>query len=164
MRLRLAATRHRSDTRLGDWNAKDVSLGRRRLVLCVNELSRLAVVLEAAPYASIPERFPAAVGALLEGFVPLREPIEREISAMQTISIAKTNSRSVLGLLNEYDWLLQAMHYVDSEIQTLDPAVLSNRMCSAVTAIPLKNLRDQRPSGCFRPKTSSEKRIRFTAL
>ena len=55
---------------------------------------------------------------------------------MQTILIAKTNSRSVLGLLNEYDWLLQAMHYVDSEIQTLDPAVLSNRMCNAVTAIP----------------------------
>ena len=105
-------------------------------MLCVNEHSRLAVLLEAAPYPSIPERFPAAVRALLEGFVPLREPIEREVAAMQTISIAKTISRSVLGLLNEYDWLLQAMHYVDPEIQTLNFAVLSSRLCNAVTAIP----------------------------
>jgi hypothetical protein len=136
MRPRLAATLHRSDTRLGDWYAKEVTLGKRRLVLCVNELSRLAVVLDAAPYASIPERLPAAVSVLLEGLVPSREAIEGEVAAMQTISIAKTNSRSVLRLLKEYDWLLQAMHYVDSEIQTLDPAVLSNRMCNAVTAIP----------------------------
>jgi len=78
---RIAATDHRSDTRLGDWYAKDVSLGRRCLVLCVHEHSRLAVLLDAAPYASIPERLPAAVGTLLEGIVPSREAIKRELAA-----------------------------------------------------------------------------------
>jgi len=45
LRMRLAEFNHQSTTRLGDWYATDLNLGRRRLVICVSELSRLAVVL-----------------------------------------------------------------------------------------------------------------------
>ena len=45
LRLRLGVSNFRSTTRLGDWYATDLNLGRRRLVICVSELSRLAVVL-----------------------------------------------------------------------------------------------------------------------
>jgi hypothetical protein len=134
MRLRIAATEHRSDTQLGDWYAKDVALGKRRLVLCVNELSRLAVVLDAAPYASIPERLPAAVGALLEGIVPSREAIERELAAMQTISIAKTNSRSVLGSLNEYEWMLRCRYESEPHAGPADLVRLSFWFSDTVTS------------------------------
>jgi hypothetical protein len=134
MRHKIAATDHRSDTRLGDWYAKDVSLGRRRLVLCVNEHSRLAVVLEAAPYASIPERLPTAVGVLLEGLVPSREAIEREVAAMQTISIAKTNSRSVLGSLNEYEWMLRCRCESEPHTGPADLLTLSFWLSDTVTS------------------------------
>ena len=127
-------TAHRSDTRLGDWYAKDITLGRRRLVLCVNELSRLAVVLDAAPYASIPERLPAAVGALLEGIVPSREAIERELAAMQMISIAKTNSRSVLGSLNEYEWMLRCRYESEPYTSPADNLMLSFWLSDTVTS------------------------------
>jgi hypothetical protein len=134
MRIKTAATNQQSDTRLGDWYAKDVILGKRRLVLCVSDLSRLAVVLDAAPYASIPERLPPAVGALLERIGPPREAIEREVAAMRTISIAKTNSRSVLGSLNEYEWMLRCRCESELHAGPADLLMLSLWLSDTVTS------------------------------
>jgi len=110
LRLKLAAAKGRSDTRLGDWYANDIALGRRRLVLCVSELSRLAVVLDAAPYASIPERLGPAVGVLLHRIGAPTEAINRELMAMSTIEVAKTQNRSIIGSMLEYQWSLKVMH------------------------------------------------------
>lgn len=110
LRLRLGESSFRSTTRLGDWYATDLNLGRQRLVICVSELSRLAVVLEAAPYATIPERLPPALARVLHLIGSEQTTIEREIAAMGTIAIAKTASRSVLGTVNEFVQHLQYMH------------------------------------------------------
>jgi hypothetical protein len=110
LRLRLGASNFRSTTRLGDWYATDLNLGRRRLVICVSELSRLAVVLDAAPYATIPERLPPALARVLH-FIGVEQPtIEQEIAAMGTIAIAKTSNRSVLGTVNEFVHYLRCIH------------------------------------------------------
>ena len=110
LRMRLAEFNLPSTTRLGDWYATDLNLGRRRLVVCVSELSRLAVVLEAAPYATIPERLPPALGRVLDWIGVEQPTIEREIAAMGTIAIAKTCNRSVLGTINEFVHYLRCMH------------------------------------------------------
>jgi hypothetical protein len=91
-------------------------------------------VLDAAPYASIPERLPPAVGALLERIGPPREAIEREIAAMRTISIAKTNSRSVLGSLNEYEWMLRCRCESELHAGPADLRMLSFWLSDTVTS------------------------------
>jgi hypothetical protein len=134
MGLKIAATPLRSETRLGDWYAKDIRLGTRHMVLCVNELSRLAVVMDGAPYASIPERFPAAVRQLLEAIVPSTKEIGLELAAMQTISIAKTSSRSVLGSMNEYELMLGYMRDFEPNIGSMDLLNLSLKLSDSPTS------------------------------
>jgi hypothetical protein len=134
MGLKIAATPLRSETRLGDWYAKDIRFGARHLVLCVNELSRLAVVMDGAPYASIPERFPAAVRQLLEGIVPSTNEIDLELAAMQTISIAKTSSRSVLGSVNEYELMLGCMRDFEPNIGSMNLLNLSLKLSDSPTS------------------------------
>lgn len=50
--------------RLGDWSLNLLHL-RPKLVVAVSEHDRLGLVLEAAPYATLPQRFPVAVLAQL---------------------------------------------------------------------------------------------------
>ena len=111
--LRLADSPFQSTTRLGDWYAIDLSLGRHRLVVSVSELSRLAVVMNAAPYASIPERLPAAVSKVLHHIGAAPQVIEREIAEMGTIAVAKTRNRSVVGTMNEYVHYLRTMQELE---------------------------------------------------
>lgn len=136
LRMRLAEFNHPSTTRLGDWYATDLNLGRRRLVVCVSELSRLAVVLEAAPYATIPERLPPALGRVLHWIGVEQPTIEREIAAMGTIAIAKTCNRSVLGTINEFVHYLRCMHA--NRPVPPDPFLLSAEL-SEFVCMPLED-------------------------
>lgn len=95
-----------STTVLGDWYAKPVGVAQRRFVLLISEHSRLAVVMPGREVAKLPQRFPEAMGmqlALLE--VP-KEAYEREMAECAEVVIAKTASRSLLGTLNDYAYML----------------------------------------------------------
>jgi hypothetical protein len=129
LRLRLAESHFRSTTRLGDWYATDLSLGRQRLVICVSELSRFAVVLPAAPYATVPERLPPALARVLH-------LIGVEPAAMGTIAIAKTSNRSVIGTVNEFVQYLRHLH--GNRPISADPFLLSAELGEFV-CLPLKD-------------------------
>ena len=137
LRLQLAETALRSDTRLGDWYAADLTLGRCRLVLCVSTLSRLGVVLPAAPYATLPERLGPAVGRLLLHLGADARAVEREVGAMGTIAVAKTCSRSVLGTIKEFSWMLQLRHEAEPVTPELDPLLLGVELMVAAVNVAL---------------------------
>lgn len=88
--------------RLGEWTANLVRVSRIHLMVAVSAPTRLGVVIDAAPYAGIPFRLQHRVlHALLELGVPanLAAP---EAKAMLPLECSATNSKSVLGTLNQY--------------------------------------------------------------
>lgn len=97
--------------RLGEWTATLVRAGRIQLVLAVSEPTRFAVAIDAAPYATAPQRF---CGALLAALLELEIPADMalaEIEAMLPLQVAASNSRSVLGSLNQFAWFAECAIY-----------------------------------------------------
>jgi len=108
MKIRLTATNEQSSTLLGDWYALDLVLDRKQYILCVSENGRLPLVIKAAPYANFPERFPLALNNLLVGIGVPYKKAQQEITELDTVILAKTVNRSVLGSMNECRFSLQA--------------------------------------------------------
>jgi hypothetical protein len=98
----------RSTTALGDWFVREYNLGRHRLLLCSSSASLLTVVIPARNLPDMGIRLAAAVRELLVALgVPL-EQINREIAEMGSARIARTNSRSVLGSMNDMAYMADA--------------------------------------------------------
>ncbi len=97
--------------RLGEWGANLVRVSRIQLVLAVNEPTRLAVVIDAAPYATIPSRLCEGLFTALcdVGIDP--ETAAAEIMAMLPLDIAAGASKSVLGALNQFAWQIDCGIY-----------------------------------------------------
>ena len=79
-------------------------VGRIQLVLAVSEPTCFAVAIDAAPYATAPQRF---AGALLAALLELEIPADlamAEIEAMLPLQVAASHSRSVLGSLSQFAW------------------------------------------------------------
>jgi hypothetical protein len=91
-----------STSRLGDWTANLVRLGRIQLVIAVSETTRLGVVIDAAPYARITEHFPQALFKALVDIGISFEDAAEESYGMESPQIASSNSRSVLATLNKF--------------------------------------------------------------
>ncbi|KZC40560.1 hypothetical protein RHOFW510R12_16320 [Rhodanobacter sp. FW510-R12] len=90
--------------RLGEWTATLVRVGRIQLVLAVSEPTRFAVAIDAAPCATAPQRFAAALlAALLDLEIPADLAVAK-IEAMLPLQVVASNSRSVLGSLNQFAW------------------------------------------------------------
>ncbi|MEZ5282562.1 MAG: hypothetical protein R2770_19060 [Acidimicrobiales bacterium] len=86
---------------LGNWYATLIAW-RPQLVLLVNEHTLFPVVMPLAPAATLAERFPAHLGsALLDAGAPT-EFVDAESAAMGEGSFAKTDSRSVVGVMNDF--------------------------------------------------------------
>ncbi len=90
--------------KLGEWTATLVRVGRIQLVLAVSEPTRLAVAIDAAPYATVPQRFAEALFASLLELGIDAEAATAELTAMLPLQLAASNSRSVLGTLNQFAW------------------------------------------------------------
>lgn len=96
-----------STTRLGDWYANILYVERQQLIVCVSEVTRLPVILRVRSDEPLDARLAGAVGEIL-GALGLPHPIVREeLAAMAEVKIAATASRSVLGSLNDYTYLLE---------------------------------------------------------
>lgn len=110
-RFRLTAVEDPPDStgRLGDLYANVLRLGRRQLVLCVAERTFLPVLLPARR-----ERFPAKLGEDLLTMLSLLEivdePAVAELEAAAEVTIARTASRSVLGVMNDMALALETAH------------------------------------------------------
>lgn len=92
-------------TRLGSWYA---TLGRWRpnVALFVSEATLLPVLVPAAPARSLLIRFPVALAEVLAGHGVPAAWINEELARMDDLVTAKTASRSLVGVLNEFLFLV----------------------------------------------------------
>jgi hypothetical protein len=96
--------------RLGDWSLNLLHT-RPKLVVAVSEHERLGMVLEAAPYATLPQRFLDAVLAQLLAIGVPPDQARREVEAMQPLTVTATtpyaNRLSLQANLKDYAWLVE---------------------------------------------------------
>jgi hypothetical protein len=92
---------------LGDWFAT-VLFWRPQVALFVNATTLLPVPTPFAPAATVLDRFPDALAVVLQAHGVPGPVIDREIAATAEQRLARTNSRSLLGVMNEFvrlaDW------------------------------------------------------------
>ncbi|MBA3918339.1 MAG: hypothetical protein C0516_07115 [Gemmatimonas sp.] len=115
-----------STTRLGDWYAKHLNIGRHRLILSTNEETFLSVVVPAKDMPALPARINEAVGHVLR-FIGVPElTVENELREMHEVRVGPTASRRVLGYMNDHAYQVEAM--VDYGGGTFDLANLAERL------------------------------------
>lgn len=99
-----------STTALGDWFANAL-FWRPEVALLVNSRTLLPVFMELAPAATLLDRAPAAIEAVLRRQGIDDRFLAAERDAMREVRIAPTNDRSVLGVMNEFafhgEWLFK---------------------------------------------------------
>jgi hypothetical protein len=96
--------------RLGDWSLNLLHT-HPKLVVTISEHDRLGLVLEAAPYATLPQRFADAVFVQLLAIGVPPDLARRERDAMQPLTITATtpyaNRLSLQANLKDYAWLAE---------------------------------------------------------
>lgn len=93
-----------SSGRLGDWYA-NVWFWRPQVALFVNSTTLLPVIVPLAPATSVIVRFPAAFAEVATCIGVEPSAIDDEMAEMATWTLAKTASRSVLGVMSEFAYL-----------------------------------------------------------
>ena len=97
-------------TALGDWYANILFAKPQQLVLCVSERTLLPVVILAKEFESLPLRLATAVCEVLARLGAPQEMIEREDREMRQFAYDATQSKRVLGSMNDFmyqlSWLL----------------------------------------------------------
>lgn len=96
-----------STTQLGNWYATAL-FTRPQLALLVNEQTLLPVLLPLAPAATLTDRFPLQLAQILAAHGIAETFIETEMALMQEVSHAKTGNRSVLGIMNQFTYLIES--------------------------------------------------------
>lgn len=86
---------------LGDWFATAV-FWRPQVALLVNQRTYVPVFVPLAPAATLLERAPEAIAAVLRRHGADEPFIAAELDAMSEARIAPTNDRSVVGVMNEF--------------------------------------------------------------
>jgi hypothetical protein len=104
-------------TILGDWYACPLAVGHQRFVLLISERSRLPVLMAGRDLRHLAANFPDALAPVLWGLGIDAAAVQREVEATREAVIAKTNSRSLLGTLNDFSfmltWQLQGRQDID---------------------------------------------------
>ena len=100
--------RHAPTTALGDWYANLLHFGRVQLVLCTSEKSLLSVVVPArGAKTSLLEQLRLGLKEALGALAIAPGAIERELAEMADGQIAGTESRSVLGSMNDFAFMME---------------------------------------------------------
>ena len=95
-----------SDTALGDWYVNRLVLDRRPLLLLLSSRALLPIVTPARDVRSLPDYLPALVASRLERLGVARHLIAAELAVMAPVCTAKTEDRSVLGILVDFAKLI----------------------------------------------------------
>ena len=101
--------------RLGEWTANLIRYGRKAYVLAANENTRLGLMIDAAPYAGIPQRFADQLHRSLLALGVAQEQAEVEAAASRPTAFARSNSASVLATINRYGLDMEAHHHFNDE-------------------------------------------------
>lgn len=96
-----------STTMLGDWFAT-LLFWRPQVALFVNATTLLPVFMPLAPAATVLQRFPEALAVVLRAQGVAEHTVDDEVAETTEHHLAKTNNRSVVGVMNEFvhlaDW------------------------------------------------------------
>lgn len=98
----------RSTTRLGDWYANTLFVGRLRLVIFISEATMLPVVIPLSDSKTLVPRFRQALTQMLDALGIPPEEVRREIDADGDPMFGPTASRQVVGVMNEMGYLAEA--------------------------------------------------------
>ena len=113
----------KSSALLGDWYAKPFPVAQRRFVLLMSASTRVPVVMSARDLANLTRNFPDALAAVL-GRLRLSPPaVEREVAASREVVLATTDSRSMLGSLNDFAWHAQQRLRDEPSLDLVDLSV-----------------------------------------
>ena len=99
---RLESEPAESTTKLGDWCANLVRVGRRQLVLAISSRTFFPVVVEAAPIGQLALRIRDAAGSGLLGLGIRPDLIEAELDEMHDVVWARSASRRATGVLVDF--------------------------------------------------------------
>ncbi len=89
-------------TRLGDWYANLIHVGRIQVVLAVSERTFLPVVVAAAPISGLVPRLRHAICQILGAIGVTTADIETEDTEMAKVAYGKTASRQVTGVMVDF--------------------------------------------------------------
>ena len=95
-----------STTELGDWFAT-VLFWKPQVVLLVNARTYLPVILPYAPGVDLTERIPDAIADILTRHGTPADFVAAEGARMDEVRVAPTNSRRVLGVMNEFTFVAE---------------------------------------------------------
>ena len=107
-----------STTLLGDWYAT-VWFWRPQVVLLVSEVTLLPVLMPLAPTATLLQRFGHQLELVLAAHGTPVEFIDGELQEMGEVRLAKTASRSVVGIMNEFAYLAGAWRQNEPDLLAL---------------------------------------------
>jgi hypothetical protein len=94
---------------LGDWYCNFAIIQRQHLLICVSQVTLLPIILPAKDFTSFPDRLRNELGEVLTKIGVSDQKIAAELSGMESVVISKTASRQILGSMNDFLHLLDAM-------------------------------------------------------
>ena len=109
-----------STTRLGDWYGNTLRIGRRQALIFISERSRLPVLIPIRDANRLPSVFPDAVCQMLAFVGVPATHIADERSQMSEVSFGRTRSRSLLGTLNDFSFMIGASPSLPAKEQSLE--------------------------------------------
>jgi hypothetical protein len=107
-----------SDTLLGQWYATAL-FWRPQVALFVNEPTLLPVLVPLAPAATLLARLPEHLATVLTERSAPKTIIDGEVRRMTERRIAKTDNRSVTGVMTEFVRLAEVFHRDGQELPEL---------------------------------------------
>jgi hypothetical protein len=94
---------------LGPWYANLVYFGRVQLVMATNERSLLTVFVPARDIGDVDQRLRDAIARLLWNIKVPEDCVRGELAEMSGVMYTRTESRKVLGVMNDFvhqtDWM-----------------------------------------------------------
>ncbi|WP_242538491.1 DUF6933 domain-containing protein [Trinickia acidisoli] len=101
-----------STTKLGNWYAT-VLPWKQQIAMFVSERTLLPVLMPLAPAANLAVRFPEVLGDILAAHGVPRPFIDSEVPEMQIVKYARTQNRSVVGIMTQFAYLAEAYRAYD---------------------------------------------------
>jgi hypothetical protein len=109
-------------TKLGNWFAKPL-FWRPQYALFVSETIYVPVIVPLAPASRLAVRFPDELALTLRAHGVPDAFIERELLEMDDVIVTKTDSRQVVGVMNEFARMAARVHELHADVSALQIAV-----------------------------------------
>ncbi|WP_151525896.1 DUF6933 domain-containing protein [Serinicoccus kebangsaanensis] len=114
-----AVEEQESTSLLGDWYATLLPWRPRQVALLVSQTTLLPVLMPLAPAATLLDRFPEHLAAVLRAHQVPETVVRQEAAETADYTLATTASRSLTGSMNEFAYLAQAHRVADRDSDLL---------------------------------------------